>query len=102
MLVGFFYSCGYNSLGMNLSAGCAEQLAIWISQGRPEISMFTYDIRRFMPDLRSHRAWITETSHESYAKNYSIVFPNDQRLAGRNHKIDPFHEVRFNKIFNKI
>jgi sarcosine dehydrogenase len=56
--------------------------------------MFTYDIRRFTPNLRSDRAWITETSQECYAKNYSIVFPHDQPLAGRNHKIGPFHEVR--------
>jgi sarcosine dehydrogenase len=92
-LAGFYYSCGYNSLGINLSGGCAEQLAIWISQGRPEIPMFTYDIRRFTPNLRSDRAWIIETSQECYAKNYSIVFPHDQPLAGRNHKIGPFHEA---------
>lgn len=92
-LEGMFYSCGYNSAGMMLSGGCAEQLAIWIKKGRPQLPMFAYDIRRFTPSMREDRAWITETSHESYAKNYSIVYPNDQFLAGRNIKIDVFHEV---------
>lgn len=43
--------------------------------------------------------WIKERSHESYVKNYSIVFPHDQPLAGRNFKKDPFHEVK-DLIFN--
>lgn len=78
---------------MMLSGGCAEQLAIWIQKGRPDLSMHAYDIRRFTPGMREDRAWITETSHESYVKNYSIVYPHDQFLSGRNIKIDAFHEV---------
>lgn len=78
---------------MMLSAGCAEQLAIWISQGRPELPMFDYDIRRFTPSVREARAVITEKSFESYATNYDVAFPHTQPLAGRNHKIDVFHEV---------
>lgn len=76
-----------------LNGGCAEQLAIWIERGRPEIAMFDYDIRRFTPSMRTNRAWITEKSHESYHKTYSIKFKHDQPLSGRNLKIDVFHEV---------
>lgn len=68
-------------------------MATWIVKGRPDLPMFAYDIRRFTPAMKSNRAWITETSHESYVKNYSIVFPHDQFLSGRNIKIDVFHEV---------
>lgn len=82
-----------NSAGMMLGVGCAEQVAIWITKGRPDLPMFNYDIRRFTPAMRNDRAWVTETSQEAYAKNYSIVFPHDQPLSGRNHKIDVFHEV---------
>lgn len=92
-LSGLFHACGFNSSGMMLSAGCAEQLAIWITQGRPEFQMFEYDIRRFTPSEMVDRALVTEQSFESYGKNYSIAFPHDQPLAGRNHKIDVFHEV---------
>lgn len=49
--------------------------------------------RRFHPLLTNHRRWIRERSHESYAKNYSVVFPHDEPLAGRNMRTDPLHEV---------
>lgn len=88
-----FHNSGYNSGGIQLSGGVSEQLAIWIATGRPEVHMFNYDIKRFSLLQRSDRAWVTETSHEAYATKYYTVFPNDQKLAGRNHKIDMFHEV---------
>lgn len=92
-LIGFYHNCGYNSLGIMLSAGTGEQLAEWIVNGRPDLPMHHFDIRRFTPIQRSDRAWIMETCHEGYAKTYSIVYPHGQPLAGRNHKIDPFHEA---------
>lgn len=50
--------------------------------------------RRFHHSLTDHRRWIRERSHESYAKNYAVVFPHDEPLAGRNMRTDPLHEVR--------
>lgn len=92
-MVGLFHNCGFNSAGMMLGAGCAEQLAKWIINGRPDLHMFAYDIRRFSKKQRQSMDWATERSHESYAKNYSIVFPHDEPLAGRNFKMDAFHSV---------
>ncbi|XP_065339541.1 sarcosine dehydrogenase, mitochondrial [Cloeon dipterum] len=89
---GFFYGCGFNSSGMMLGGGCGEQLAQWIINGRPELAMYAYDIRRFTTEQRKDVAWAKERSHESYAKNYSIVFPHDEPLAGRNFKQGPFHK----------
>ncbi|XP_060532064.1 sarcosine dehydrogenase, mitochondrial [Cylas formicarius] len=91
-VVGLYHNAGYNSSGMMLSGGVSEQLAIWIATGRPLINMHSFDIRRFSQVQRRNRPWITETSHESYGKNYSIVYPYDQRLSGRNLRIDAFHE----------
>jgi len=79
-----------------LGAGCAKQLASWILHDRPDLHMFAYDIRRFTPKQRKAHDWAVERSHESYAKNYSIVFPNDQPLAGRNFIQDPFHKQLVN------
>lgn len=87
--VGMFHSCGFNSSGMMLGSGCAEQLAEWIVHGRPNLDMFGYDVRRFAESQIDNREWATERSHESYAKNYSLVFKNDQPLAGRNFTVDP-------------
>uniref|UniRef100_A0A8C4II66 Sarcosine dehydrogenase n=1 Tax=Dicentrarchus labrax TaxID=13489 RepID=A0A8C4II66_DICLA len=83
---GFFLGCGFNSAGMMLGGGCGRELAHWIIHGRPEKDMYGYDIRITMK--RFHH------SHESYAKNYSVVFPFDEPLASRNMRKDPFHQVK--------
>lgn len=49
--------------------------------------------RRFHCSLTDNNRWIRERSHESYAKNYSVVFPHDEPLAGRNMRKDPLHQV---------
>lgn len=92
-LDGLFHSCGFNSAGMMFGGGCGEQMAHWIEHGRPELNMFAFDVRRFVPKQLANNSWATERSHEAYAKNYSMVFANDQPLAGRNLMCDPLHEV---------
>jgi len=49
--------------------------------------------RRFDAEQTRNSEWIKSRSQESYARNYYIVFPNDERLAGRNFQKGPFHEV---------
>ena len=56
--------------------------------------LYLYLIHRFLPEQRNNMVWIHERSHEAYAKNYSIIFPHDEPLSGRNLKVDPFHSVR--------
>ncbi|XP_066953754.1 sarcosine dehydrogenase, mitochondrial-like isoform X1 [Macrobrachium rosenbergii] len=90
---GFFHCCGFNSAGMMLGGGCGDQTAKWVAHGRPDVDMFGYDIRRFHTSLNSDRDWVLARSHESYAKNYSIVFPHDEPLAGRNKRLSPLHEI---------
>ncbi|XP_034934422.1 sarcosine dehydrogenase, mitochondrial [Chelonus insularis] len=92
-VTGFFYSCGYNSAGMMYGGGCGEQIASWIINGRPEKHMYSYDVRRFTPEQMKDPVWANERSHEAYAKNYSIVFPHDSPLSGRNFKKDIFHNL---------
>lgn len=89
---GLVHNCGYNSAGMMLGGGCGEQIAKWIIHDRPEFDMSHYDIRRFRHDQLANRIWATERSHESYAKNYSMVFKNDQPLSGRNFIRDPLFD----------
>lgn len=92
-LDGLFHSCGFNSAGMMFGGGCGEQVAHWIIHGKPEFHMFAYDIRRFTPAQRDNALWVKERTHESITCNYSMIFPNDQPLAGRNFQRDPFHKV---------
>ncbi|XP_045607468.2 LOW QUALITY PROTEIN: sarcosine dehydrogenase, mitochondrial [Procambarus clarkii] len=90
---GFYHCCGFNSSGMMLGGGCGDQMAKWVAHGRPDLDMFGYDIRRFHPALNANKAWVLARSHESYAKNYSIVFPHDEPLAGRGQRRSPLHQV---------
>lgn len=91
-LLGLFHNCGYNSAGMMFGGGCAEQLAKWITNDRPEFHMFNYGVDRFSVQQLSNLKWATERSHEAYAENYSIIFKNGQPLAGRNFKLDALHD----------
>uniref|UniRef100_A0A3Q1ETL4 Sarcosine dehydrogenase, mitochondrial n=1 Tax=Acanthochromis polyacanthus TaxID=80966 RepID=A0A3Q1ETL4_9TELE len=90
---GYFLGCGFNSAGMMLGGGCGRELAHWVIHGRPEKDMYGYDIRRFHNSLTGNSRWLRERSHESYAKNYSVVFPFDEPLASRNMRRDPLHQV---------
>ena len=55
--------------------------------------------RRFHTSLTSNSKWSVERSHESYAKNYSIVYPHDEPLASRHMRCDPFHQVSISYSF---
>ena len=92
-LRGFFHGCGFNSSGIMLAGGCGNELAKWIVHGHPDLDMWSYDIRRFHKSLTSNDKWNRERSHEAYAKNYSMVFSNDEPLASRNMRKDPLHQV---------
>uniref|UniRef100_A0A8D0HF58 Sarcosine dehydrogenase, mitochondrial n=1 Tax=Sphenodon punctatus TaxID=8508 RepID=A0A8D0HF58_SPHPU len=83
-LRGFFLGCGFNSAGKKTPGG--EILSC------PFRVTFSLAFRRFHHSLTDNHHWIRERSHESYAKNYSVVFPYDEPLAGRNMRRDPLHE----------
>ncbi|XP_064616926.1 sarcosine dehydrogenase, mitochondrial-like [Liolophura sinensis] len=89
---GFYYGCGFNSAGMMMSGGWGRELAHWVKNGRPQVDMYSYDIRRFNSKLLGNKKWRVERSHEAYAKNYSIVFMHDQPLAARNHILGAVHQ----------
>ncbi|CAB3237045.1 unnamed protein product [Arctia plantaginis] len=89
---GLYHNCGYNSAGMMFSAGCGIQMAEWIISGRPHYNMFTFDIRRFTPGQMSRGHWMRESSHEAYVRNYSVVYPHDEPLAGRDASHDAIHQ----------
>ncbi|XP_038046072.1 sarcosine dehydrogenase, mitochondrial-like [Patiria miniata] len=90
---GFYLNCAMNSSGLMLGGGTGKQMAHWIVNGRPELDMYSYDIRRFDPKVSRNSAWVDERSQEAYAKNYSTVFPHDEPLAGRNMRKDALHKV---------
>ena len=61
----------YNIL-IFVGGGCGNELAKWVINGRPDLDMSGYDIRRFCPEVSKNKNWVIERSHEAYAKNYSM------------------------------
>jgi len=90
---GYFLACGMNSMGIMLSGGLAREMAEWIVNGSPNLDLFGYDIARFHPDCARNQEWVQQSSHESYAKTYSIVHPMDEHLAGRNGRRSSVHDL---------
>ena len=80
---GLFHACGFNSMGMMLGGGIGQEIATWVIEGSAALDLFSFDIARFHPSAVRDAAWVKRTTHESYAKTYSIVFPHDEPLAGR-------------------
>lgn len=76
------------------SPGGPQALAVPCLRPPTVVMRSTSLFRRFHRFLTGNSRWIRERSHESYAKNYSIVFPYDEPLAGRNLRKDPLYEVR--------
>jgi len=82
-LRGFVHCCGFNSMGMMLGGGIGREVASWVVDGAPEVDLFSMDVARFHPSTAHNDRWVEDRTHESYAKTYSIVFPHDEPLAGR-------------------
>lgn len=90
---GFFINAGFNSAGIMLSGGAGRELATWIDEGRSTMDMFHYAPTRFAPEATRNPEWVNAKSHEAYVKNYAVVYPHDQPLAGRNLRTDALHST---------
>jgi len=97
LLRGFFYGSGFNSGGMMMGGGAGRQIALLALRGYPEYDIFNCDVKRFQPKLSSFNKWVKETSHESFARRYMVVYPHDQPLGGRNQKVGPLHDEHLKK-----
>ena len=91
-LRGAWHACGFNSAGMMLAGGAARELASWVADGAPSLDMFGYDPARFhAAACVADAKWVRDTTHEAYAKNYAIVFRDDEQLAGRGARRSALH-----------
>lgn len=82
-VAGFVHCCGFNSMGMMLGGGIGREVATWVAEGAPNVDLFSMDVARYHPSCARNAQWVENRTHESYAKTYSIVFPHDEPLAGR-------------------
>jgi 4-methylaminobutanoate oxidase (formaldehyde-forming) len=86
-----FVACGFTS-GIAASGGAGKAMADWIASGDPGMDLWAFDLRRFG---RPHGglAYLRDAAIESYAKYYTIAWPEEERSAGRPLRRSPFHDV---------
>ena len=70
----------------------AENLALWMTRGYPEIDRHELDLNRFHDHGRS-RSFTRERARESFENIYGIVHPMEQWQSARNLRQSPSHDT---------
>ncbi len=81
-LRGFWVAAGFCVHGLAAAGGVGKVMAEWIVDSSPEYDVSTMDIRRFGEHAAS-RSWATGKALDAYSRYYDIVYPFQERDAGR-------------------
>jgi len=88
-----FYLCAAFSFGIVQGGGAGKIMAEIIVEGEPEWDMWAVDPRRFT-DF-ANQAYTRAKAVELYQNEYAVVFPLQERPAGRPAKTTPlFHQLK--------
>lgn len=79
---GLWVAAGFCVHGLAGAGGVGKSLAEWIVDGLPELDMSGMDIRRFGEQFGS-RTHARTKALDAYSKYYDIVYPYEERTAGR-------------------
>src|SRR6185295_15748314 len=77
----FFIACGFTA-GIAASGGAGLAMANWIATGDPGMDLWPFDLRRF-GRLHNGLAYLRDAAIESYARYYTIAWPEEEREACR-------------------
>jgi glycine cleavage system T protein len=83
---GFFVAGG--SPGIACGGGVGRAMAEWIIEGEPGMDMWRMDIRRFQSHY-ADRAYAAARALETYAKNYWLHPPFEERESARGLRLSP-------------
>jgi len=81
-VAGFWVAAGFCVHGLAAAGGVGKVIAEWIVEGQPEYDVAAMDVRRFGAHHRSRRLRLARAL-EAYSKYYDVVYPGDEREAGR-------------------
>jgi len=79
---GFFVAAGFCAHGIAGAGGIGKVMAEWITSGEPGMDVWHMDVRRFGRQYRSPSYTLKRTL-ETYETYYDIVYPGQERTAGR-------------------
>ena len=89
-LPGFWVACGVMA-GFSQGGGVGLALANWMIDGDPGFDVFAMDVARF--GAFATRSWTNAKVRETYARRFSIRFPNEELPAGRPLMTSPIHDL---------
>ena len=91
-LKNYFCCCGVIP-GFSQSGGLGKLSAEWIVEGEPTLDLFGWDLARF--GLWANNAsFIKGRVRDQYSNRFKILFPNEERTAGRPVRTRPAYETQ--------
>ncbi len=84
----YHLACGF-SFGITQAGGAGRYLAEWIVEGEPSLELWEIDPRRY--GAHANLRYAVERCVDSYEDEYAIVYPYQERGAGRPAKTSPIH-----------
>jgi dimethylglycine dehydrogenase len=85
---GYWLACGL-SFGITQAGGAGRYLAEWIVEGQPSIDLWEVDPRRY--GSYATERYAVARCIDIYEDEYAIVYPQDDRRAGRPARTSPLY-----------
>lgn len=76
----FYHACAF-TFGICQAGGSGRVIAEWILDGKPSFDTWSLDPRRY--DAYADQAYVVDRATETYAEEYAIAFPEEEKPAGR-------------------
>jgi glycine cleavage system aminomethyltransferase T/glycine/D-amino acid oxidase-like deaminating enzyme len=87
---GFWVAAGFCAHGLAGAGGMGRLVAEWIIDGRPSLSAWEMDSRRFGRHYVSREYTLART-REVYSTYYDVKYPGHERRAGRPLRVSPVY-----------
>lgn len=86
-----YVSAGYNSEGIEFSAGAGRALAEWIVEGEPTMDISAVDVARFHP-FQGNPEYLHDRVGEVLGLHYRMHWPHHQKESARNVRNSVLHD----------
>ena len=90
-IANLFIACGFTA-GIAASGGAGLAMANWIAHGDPGMDLWSFDLRRF-GRMHNGLAYLRDAAIESYARYYTIAWPEEEREACRPLRRSALHAI---------
>lgn len=90
-VTGLWVAAGFCVHGLAGAGGVGRVIAEWIVKGMPWVDVSAMDIRRFGPHL-AVPSYARARALESYSRYYDVVYPGEEKRAGRPLRTPPAYE----------